>query len=978
MALRRTGGGRWSVLRMALAAALLVAAWAEWGAVGARAADLSLPQGWGLPAGFPSVFRAAGVRGSFLAYSVLDDRWSCHDPARCRTGFLPASTFKLANALVGLDSGVLSGPDAVIPWDGVRRDIEAWNRDHTLATALKDSCVPYFQEVARRVGAERMRAWLDALGYGNGDMSSGLDRFWLEGGLRITPEGQVDFLRRLYHETLPCSKEAQRTLKELIVLDEGEGWTLRGKTGLTPPSNGEPATGWLVGWLEQAGDVLFFATCLTGPDAGPSFREARLAVTRGCLRELGFLEKGGPAPVEVPAPPVAEQRPFAMTVNGDVRQDPWFWLRTRDEPAVMSYLEAENAYMRSFMRSSRLLQDRLFHEMVGRMKETDLSVPVRRGAWLYYHRTEKGKQYPLHCRRGTAEGSPEQIILDENVAAGDAEFFATGTVEPSPSGKLVAWSADTSGAEHYVLRFRDPATGKDLPDVIPDTLGTVAWANDDATVFYVTRDAAERPCRVWRHVLGTLPAKDDEVYFEADAGFEVGVGETKDRKFIVIQSDSSTSSEARILSADTPSGDFRVFAKRRSSVEYSLTHQGSDFLVTTNDGAVNFKVYRVPDGSTSRRDWKVFVPGREDVKVDGVEAFAGHVVVYEREGGLRTMRVWDAATGEFRSVDFPEPVYSYYEGLNPEYDATTLRFTYTSMLTPDSVYDMDLTTFERELRKRREVLGGYDPDLYVQERVWARSHDGVLVPMSLVYRRGLRRDGSSPCYLTGYGAYGIPSDPYFSSNRLSLLDRGFVYAIAHIRGGEEMGRRWYLDGKLLKKRNSFLDFLACAEYLAKERYTRARRTAISGGSAGGLLVGASVTMRPTALGCVVADVPFVDALSTMLDPSLPLTVQEYEEWGNPEQKVYYDYIKSYSPYDNVRAVEYPPMLVIGGLNDPRVSYWEPAKFTAKLRATKTDQNPLVLKTNMGAGHQGASGRYSFLADIAFEFAYVLRVFGMAD
>ncbi len=973
---------------------------------GAASATEEAPAHWRVVPALGQHFQEAGVEGSFLAYSVVSDRWSCHDGMRGRRGFIPASTFKIAAALIGLDSGVLTGPEHLYTWDGVEREFKAWNRDHTLSSAIRESAAWYFQRTARQLGTEEMARYVALLGYGNGDISAGHDRFWLEGDMRISPEEQIGFLRRLYHGTLPISSEAQSTVRNLIRLDEGasavakgggSGWVARGKTGLGQQDG--RWIGWLVGWVEQAGDVVFFATNIEGDRPDAAFRKVRHVITRKCLRDLGYLDgsaggvdssgeaahqpavstgdraggrRAAPASIQ---PPRAPRRPHSITFHGDSRVDHYYWLMDRENRDTIPYLEAENEYKSAVMRPTRVLQDRLFHEMVGRLKETDLSVPVFHGGYYYYGRTERGQQYTLWCRKKGSLEAPEEVLLDENQEARGLEYYSLGDGVPNHDHRLYGWSEDRDGSEHYTLKFKNLESGKVLDDIIEDTDGTIVWASDGETLFYVTLDATQRPSKVWLHRLGTSRSSDVLVYEEKDREFNLSVSRTKDRAFIVIESYASTSSESRLIPADRPTEEPRLFARRRRNVEYSLYHQGSDFYVHTNDGAVEFKVYRVPDDAWGRRNWKVFIPHRARVKVDGLEVFENHIVVYERQEGLRTMRVFDVRSGTFRDLDFPEPIYSYSGSQNPEYGSRTLRFEYTSMLTPDSVYDVDLETGERALKKRKPVLGAYDPADYEQVREWAESHDGTRVPITLVYRRDLPRDGSAPCYLTGYAAYGEPYDPYFSSNRISLLDRGFVYAIAHARGGEDLGRQWYLDGKFEKKQNSFLDLIACAEFLVKKGYTSTQRLAVTGGSAGGLLVGAAMAMRPDVFGLVVADVPFVDALTTMLDPTIPLTVQEYQEWGNPRKKKYYEAIKAYAPYDNVAPGEYPPMLITAGLNDPRVGYWEPAKLAARLRHRKSGDSLLVLKTNMGAGHGGASGRYDYLKEIAFEYAFILHVFG---
>ncbi len=700
------------------------------------------------------------------------------------------------------------------------------------------------------------------------------------------------------------------------------------------------------------------------------------------------MDSNNPTRRDHPVPPVARRFPTTRQHHGDEVVDDYAWLRQRDDPEVIAYLEAENAYTEAAMAHTSELQEQLFEEIKGRIQETDLSVPVRKGEWWYYTRTEEARQYPIHCRKpagSPAETEPteetaEQVMLDQNVEAGDAEFFAVGAFDTSPDARLLAWSSDTAGDETYTTRFRDLATGKDLADEIPGTYYGTAWGADNATFFYVRPDQAMRPYQLWRHLLGTPVADDVLVHTEPDERFYLGVGTTKDERFVVLGMDSKVTSEVRVLDAEDPTGAFRVVEPRRQDVEYSLEHWRDRFFIVTNaDGAENFKLVSAPDGDPGRSNWTEEVAHRPDVKLSGFDVFAGHLVLFERAEGLRRIRVRPLGDGAGKEhvIDQPEAVSTASAGSNPEFDTSTLRYGYTSMVTPSSVFDYDMATRARTLRKQQPVLGGYDPDLYVTERLWATADDGTGVPISVVRRIDVLRDASAPALLYGYGSYEASMDPGFSSARLSLLDRGFVFAIAHVRGGGEMGRRWYTEGKLLAKRTTFTDFLACARYLVEQGWTSPSRLAIRGGSAGGLLMGAVVNMAPELFGAVVAEVPFVDALNTILDPSLPLTVMEWEEWGNPvESAEVYAYMKCYAPYENVEAKDYPPMLVTAGLNDPRVSYWEPAKWVARLRATKTDANRLLLKTEMGAGHMGPSGRYDAWRDEAFVYAFLLDTLGV--
>jgi oligopeptidase B len=664
------------------------------------------------------------------------------------------------------------------------------------------------------------------------------------------------------------------------------------------------------------------------------------------------------------------------TLHGDVRVDDYFWLRDRSHPEVLAYLEAENSYTSTVMRHTERLQEQLYHEMRGRIKETDLSVPERVDDYFYYTRTEAGGQYPILCRKRGGLDAPEEVLLDQNPLAAEHTYFRLGVSKVSPDHRLLAYSVDTTGAEEFTLYLKDLTTGELLAENIGSTSLGVAWANDSRTLFYTVLDHARRPCRLMRHVIGTSTSTDVLVYFEPDEAFFLDVSRTRSRRYLLLEIASHSTSEVRFLDAERPQEMFQVLQQREAGIEYNVTHHDEHFFITTNDAAPNFRLVKAPVANPSKGNWSPVLPYRPSVKLDAAEAFRHHLAVYEREAGLRQIRIVDLESGEEHLIPFPEPVYTVRAHDNPEFDTNLLRFTYTSLVTPASVVEYDMAAHTWSVRKQTEVRGGYDPSLYRSERVFATAPDGEGVPISLVYRTPLQLNGRRPLLLNGYGAYGLSYDPAFSSNTLSLLDRGFVVAIAHVRGGEEMGRSWYEGGKLLNKRSSFTDFIACAEHLVTEGYTASDRLAIHGGSAGGLLMGAVVNLRPDLFRVVLAEVPFVDVVNTMLDASLPLTVIEYDEWGNPNDPAAYACIRSYSPYDNIEAKPYPHMLVTAGLNDPRVAYWEPAKWTAKLRAKKTDGNRLLLKTNMGAGHGGASGRYDFLREIAFKYAFMLDVLGI--
>jgi oligopeptidase B len=681
---------------------------------------------------------------------------------------------------------------------------------------------------------------------------------------------------------------------------------------------------------------------------------------------------------EEPTAPVAPIEPHELKAHGQVRIDDYYWLKDRGSPEVSDYLEAENAYTDVVMAPFEDLEEELFEEIKGRIKQTDESVPYFLDGYYYYTRTEDGKSYRFYCRRKGTMEAKEEVMLDVNALAEGHDHMRVRGVKVSTSNELLAYATDTVGRRIYTLHFKNLATGEALEDVIPEVTGSVAWANDNRTVFYGKQDLQTlRSYQVYRHVLGTDLSDDVLVYEETDTEFSCYVWKTKSKAYIMIGSYQTLSTEFRTIDADRPESDAVVFLPREPDHEYSVTHYKDRFYIRTNWEAENFRLMSTPVEATAREHWVEVIPHRDDVLLEGMEIFADHLVVEERRNGLIQIRIRPWSGEDEHYLDFGEPAYLAYTTDNEQFETTTLRYVYMSMTTPKTVYDYDMGTREKTLLKQDEVLGGFDSADYVTERLYATARDGERVPISIVYRKGMRRDGASPLLLYGYGSYGYSMDAYFSAARLSLLDRGFVYAIAHVRGGQEMGRRWYEDGKLLKKKNTFTDFIDCAEFLVNEGYTGPDRLYAMGGSAGGLLVGAVANMRPDLFDGIVAHVPWVDVVTTMMDPDIPLTTSEYDEWGDPADEEYYEYMLSYSPLDNVTAQDYPNMLVTTGLHDSQVQYWEAAKWVAKLRATKTDDNLLLLRCHMDAGHSGGSGRYRRYRETAFDYAFLLRLAGLA-
>ncbi len=695
--------------------------------------------------------------------------------------------------------------------------------------------------------------------------------------------------------------------------------------------------------------------------------------------------------------PMAKQVPHQRRHHGDTVDDPYEWLRDKDDPEVIAHLESENSYSEAMTAHLDGLRNAVFTEIKTRTQETDLSVPVRRGNWWYYTRTVEGRQYALHCRcpvRSAADWTPpvldaetgvpgEQVLLDENAEADGQPFFALGAFSVSPDGNRLAYSVDTTGAERFTLRFKDLQTSTVLPDEVTDTFYSSAWSQDGEELFYLTVDDSWRPDRVWRHRLGTAAAEDVVVFAEPDQQFWVGVGTTRSNRFVVISTASKLTSEVWVIDGEQPQPRPRLVAPRRHGIEYSVEHAvvagKNRFLVLHNDGAENFALAQAPVEDPGPQRWTPLIEHRDDVRLQGVSAFAGHVAVGLRRDALSrvaVMRIDGGGLGPPEEIGFDETLFSCDVGSNPEWDQPFLRIGFTSFVTPRTVYDYDVAGEDLLLRKRQPVLGGYDPAGYEQHREWARAPDGTRVPVSVVCRTGTPRDGTAPCLLYGYGSYEISVDPAFSIERLSLLDRGVVFAVAHVRGGGELGRSWYEDGKLTRKANTFTDFVACAHHLADRRWCSAQRLVAMGGSAGGLLVGAALNLAPDAFAGVLAVVPFVDALTTILDPSLPLTVTEWDEWGDPlHDPDVYAYMKSYTPYENIAATPHPRILAMTSLNDTRVLYVEPAKWVARLRATTTGNAPVLLKTEMVAGHGGKSGRYEAWRERAYAYAWVIDVVG---
>ena len=680
----------------------------------------------------------------------------------------------------------------------------------------------------------------------------------------------------------------------------------------------------------------------------------------------------------MPSFPIAPKRPYSITQHGETRVDDYFWLRNREDPEVLKYLSAQMDYLDEVMGHTKPLHEALFSEMKNRIQETDSTVPEKRGGYAYYQRTEAGKQYPIFCRRKDLADSPEEILLDQNELAEGKIFCSVSGFSVSPDGNKLAYAVDYDGDEVYTVYIKDLVKNLHYLEAIPNTLGSVyahmglEWANDSETIFYANLDSAKRPFKLFCHKLGTDVAQDNLIFHETDERYFLYFHKSRDDAYILTLHQSTLTTEMRYLQSDQPAGELKVIAPRNEGVEYFAAHHSGTFFIATNEGAKNFKLMRASVTNLNKPQWQEVIPHRADVMLDGIDTFKNHLVLQERKDGLKQIRI-SAADGmsDVKYVAFPEPAYYFELEDNPLYETNLLRFKYSSLITPVTIVDLHMDTGEWEVKKV-DAINNYNKTDYAIERIFATASDGTQVPISIAYKKNLKLDGNNPTLLHGYGAYGANLDAEFTPNRLSLLDRGFVFAVGHVRGGSDMGRAWYDGGKVLNKKNSFTDFIACAEHLIQQGFTSKNKLAIFGVSAGGLLVTACMVMRPELFKAVIAKVPFVDVINSLSDPTIPLTTHEYDEWGNPvDNKEHYEYMLSYSPYDNLKATTYPNLLLTGGLNDPRVPYWEPAKFAAKLRELKTDDHLLLLKTNFHAGHAGSSGRYDFLKEVAFEYAFLI-------
>lgn len=707
-----------------------------------------------------------------------------------------------------------------------------------------------------------------------------------------------------------------------------------------------------------------------------------MLLVAGCASNTDII----PTNSDMPMPPIAKKIPYETIIHGDTLLDNYFWMRLSDEQKnaetpdentqnVLNYLHAENDYLTAIMKHTEPLQQKLYDEIVGRIKQDDQSVPVSKNGYSYYNRFEKGQDYPLYCRKKLEDQAPEEIMLNGPKMGKDQSYFAIGGTEVSEDNQWLAYSVDLVSRRQYTIHIKNLVTGEELADKIENTTGGITWANDNKTIFYSKQDPVTlRSYQIFSHEVGQPASADKLVFEEKDETFGCYVYKTKSRKYLLIGSSQTLSTEYRFLDADTPNGIWKIIQPRQRDLEYHVDHFQDHFYIITNDQAANFRLMKTPVTKTEKSNWTEVIPHRPDVLLEDIDIFKNQLVISERKNGLNQIRIMNWADQTEHYLEFDDPAYMAYTSGNPEFDTDVLRFSYTSLTTPNSVYDYNMVSREKTVMKQQEVLGGaFDPANYTSERIYATARDGVQVPISIVYKKGFNKDGKAPLLLYAYGSYGYSMDPSFSSVRLSLLDRGFAFAIAHIRGGQEMGRQWYEDGKLLKKKNTFYDFIDCGKYLVENNYTSPEHLYAQGGSAGGLLMGAVVNMEPGLWNGVIAGVPFVDVINTMLDESIPLTTGEFDEWGNPKIAEYYEYIKTYSPYDNVTAQDYPNMLITTGYWDSQVQYWEPAKWIAKLRDLKTDDNLLLMRCNMEVGHGGASGRFERYKEVALEYAFLLNL-----
>jgi oligopeptidase B len=689
-------------------------------------------------------------------------------------------------------------------------------------------------------------------------------------------------------------------------------------------------------------------------------------------------------------PPIAEKVPHEVTLHGNSHIDYYHWMRltdtqinaiSKDEQTqkVITFLNSENDYLKTKLKHTEALQEKLYSEIVGRIKQTDESVPYKENGYWYYTRFEEGQEYPIYCRKKGDLSAPEEVLLNVNVMARDHDYYSVTGLTVSEDNTILAYQVDTVSRRRYTIHFKDLKSGKEIGSVIPNTEPGVTWANDNKTIFYTAKDSVTLLSnRIYRHRLGGNPAQDELVYQEKDPSFYMGIYKTKSKKYLVIYCNSTLTDQYFIMDANKPQGKFAAFSPREKNIKYSTDHFQDKFYIVTNLDALNFRLMETPENKTAREHWKEKIAHRNDTLLDGIEIFKNYLVLTERANANLHIRVIEHATGKDHYLNFKEPAYTLYPSTNREFDTDLLRYGYTSLTTPNSTYDYNMKTGEHLLLKQQEIVGGYNPDKYQTERLWAEANDGTKIPISIVYKKGIERKGNNPLLLYGYGSYGSSSNPTFSIQTLSLLNRGFVYAIAHIRGGQEMGRQWYEDGKMFKKKNTFTDFIACAEFLIQENFTNPEKLFANGRSAGGLLMGAVVNMRPDLFKGVIAGVPFVDVINTMMDETIPLTTNEFDEWGNPKSLESYLYMLDYSPYNQVKAQPYPNMFVFTGLHDSQVQYWEPAKWVAKLREMKTDNNLLVLRTNMETGHGSTTGRFKRYKETAQEYAFLLDLVGIKD